>query len=523
MSEYKEYTVTTSSLEDTDSVWDDLVSSLGSETIPSRVVDVANERAINVHNTSYFLTDEEAANLRLDSRVLAVENINQFPIFKNAFQDTDFNKTATDTGNKGNWGLLRHIKNFNNFASSTADPGGSYDYVLDGTGVDIVIIDSGIQANHPEFTDDFNVSRVVEVDWFSVSGVTGTMPSGFYTDYDGHGTHVAGTIAGKNFGWAKKARIYSIKLEGLQGADDPGDGLDPSTAFDVLLGWHLNKPEPRPTIVNNSWGYGIFWHVDLDSLSFRSDTVGPFYPISGGDYRGTPWIGAVKDPAKGHTGSIADVGVYSLPIRLTSIDTDIATLISAGIIVCNSAGNEACKVDVFGGIDYNNSVTTSSGAFPIYYYHRGTSPNCGDNYGFEVGSFGTGVIGGIDRKSSFSNAGPGVDIFAAGANIVSAYSNTNIDASSNAYFANSNFKQEVLSGTSMASPQIAGMCALLKQAHPDWNSRQIYTWMTANAEPDMYTTSLDNDYSSTSSIYGGYNRLAYFPLAAQKYYEMVAS
>jgi minor extracellular serine protease Vpr len=72
----------------------------------------------------------------------------------------------------------------------------------------------------------------------------------------------------------------------------------------------------------------------------------------------------------------------------------------------------------------------------------------------------------------------------------------------------------------MASPQIAGMCALLKQAHPDWTPRQIYNWMTSNAEPDMFTTSLDNDYSSTSSIYGGYNRLAYFPLAGQKYYQM---
>jgi subtilisin family serine protease len=520
MTEYKEYTVTTLSLADTDSVWDDLTSSLGSDTIPYRVVDVANERAVNIKNTSYFLTDEEASNLRLDSRVVAVENINQIPVFKYALQDSDFNKTASSLGAKGNWGLLRHIKTFNNYASSTADPGGTYDYVLDGTGVDIVIIDSGIQANHPEFTDSVGSSRVVEHDWFSVSGVPGSMPSGFYTDYDGHGTHVAGTIAGKNFGWAKNARIYSIKLEGLQGAEDPGDGLNPATAFDVLLGWHLNKPVPRPTILNNSWGFGVYWHVDLDSLSFGTSLGGVFYPITGGVYRENSWAGAVRDTAKGHTGSIAGDGIYQLPFRITSIDTDIATLISAGIVVCNAAGNEGCKVDVFGGIDYNNRINTSSGVIPEYYYHRGSSPSSGDNFGFEVGAFGTGVIGGIDRKSTFSSGGPGVDIYAAGANIISCYATNNLEGSTNSYFADSNFYQQSLSGTSMASPQIAGMCALLKQAHPDWTPRQIYNWMTSNAEPDMYTTSLDNDYSSTSSIYGGYNRLAYFPLAGQKYYQM---
>ena len=523
MSEYKEYTVTTKSLEDTNSLWDDLISPNGSSYTPNRSVEVANERSVNPLNTSYYLTDEEARLLRQDSRVVSVEDLNILAVFKYAFQNADFNKTSSLAGEKGNWGLLRHIRNSNVFGTSTADPGGTYDYVLDGTDVDVVIIDSGIQANHPEFTNSANQSRVQEIDWFSASGVSGTMPANFYTDYDGHGTHVAATIAGKNFGWAKNARIYSIKLAGLEGPDDPSNGLSISAAFDVLIGWHQNKPEQRPTIVNNSWGFGIFWHVDLNSLSFRSDTLGPFYPITGGTFRGLPWSGSTRDPLKGHTGSVADVGVYGFPWRSSATDADIATAINAGIIVCNAAGNDATKVESFGGVDYDNNITTSSGVVPIYYYHRGSSPNCGSNFGFEVGSMGTGTVGGLDRKSSFSNAGPGVDIFAAGANIISAYSNTNLESSSNPYYYNNTFKQDVLSGTSMASPQLAGICALLKQVHPSWGPKQIYNWILDNAESDLYTTSLDNDYTSTASIWGGYNRILYFPLADQKYYQIAAS
>ena len=75
----------------------------------------------------------------------------------------------------------------------------------------------------------------------------------------------------------------------------------------------------------------------------------------------------------------------------------------------------------------------------------------------------------------------------------------------------------------MASPQIAGLVALVLQAHPDWTPMQVTKWMLANSEPDLYTTSLDNDYNVTSSIHGGNNRVAYLPMNGQKNYQMIAS
>lgn len=510
MSSLKEYVVTTNNLEDTDSVWEDLLAnSSSSETIPSRSVEVADERAINSLNTHYYLSEEEAEALKNDPRVIDVFDVDLASPIKYAYQDTDFSKT-TSVLNKTNWGLIRHVNTTNIFGSSTADPTGSYDYVLDGTGVDVVIVDSGIQADHPEFLDSDGNSRVQQINWFTASGVAGTQPANFYTDYDGHGTHVAGIVAGKTFGWARNAHIYSIKVNSLKGTADPNTGITTAQAFDVILGWHQAKTNGRPTVVNNSWGYNIFWHTTQNGFSF-SPSAGPYYAISGGTYRGTAWSGSTRDTTKGHTGGSLGSGVYSFPYKVSSVDADVALLVSAGIVVCNAAGNDNVKFDTLGNPDYDNTITVGS---PIgtFYYNRIGSPAAGTNYGFDVGSLGSGTNTGLDTKSTFSNSGPAVTIWAAGSRIVSAISNTNADSTNNAYYLNGSFKQDILSGTSMASPQIAGLAALLLQAHPDWTPSQVVRWMISKSQSQMYSTNLDNDYSVTTSLHGGYNRLAYMPM-----------
>lgn len=521
MNDYKEYTVTTKSLEDTDSLWDELTSTSGSDYIPSRSVQVANERAVNSLNTSYYLTEEEANLLKNDSRVVDVQDLSILSVAHYAFQDSNFNKTTVSTGEKSNWGLLRHTRTTNIYGVSTNDPGGTYDYVLDGTGVDVVIVDSGIQADHPEFKDAQGNSRVQEIDWYAASGVSGTMPSGFYTDYDGHGTHVAGTLAGKTFGWAKNAHIYSIKLDGLQGISDPNGGMSVSDAFDCILGWHNAKTNGRPTVVNNSWGYVIFWRTaGTDVLSFSS-SGGITYTITGGSYRGTPWEGATKTIEYGHLGSEVSTGVFAFPYRVSSVDSDVSSLVNAGIIVCNAAGNDYQKIDVSGGQDYDNYVSATG--LSNYYYHRGASPSTDGLFGFDVGSVGPTSTLTTDVKSGFSNAGPGVDVYAAGSRIISAMSDVNSFGIVSTYFNNASFLQGILAGTSMACPQIAGICALLLQAHPEWTPRQVYSWVLNNSTSTIYTTGQSTDYDNSSSLLGSTNRMAYFPMNGQKYYQMVAS
>ena len=137
-----------------------------------------------------------------------------------------------------------------------------FNYNLTGKGVDVVIQDTGIDVGHIEFTDSNGISRVQQINWFTESGVSGTQSANHYRDYDGHGSHVAGTVAGRTMGWAKDARIYALKVSGLEGSGDGGTGISVSNCFDVIKGWHNNKPiDPntgykRPTVVNMSWGYG---------------------------------------------------------------------------------------------------------------------------------------------------------------------------------------------------------------------------------------------------------------------------
>jgi len=520
MTDLKEYTVTVVEGVDFDDLHNDLIAAGStSEAVPEREVSVADYREINERSASYFLTDEEALLLKQDPRVLDTINLNLLQPIRYAFQDTDFNKTSVSSGQKSNWGLLRHISQTNVFGTSTSDPGGTYDYVLDGTGVDVVIVDSGIQADHPEFQDANGVSRVQQINWYNESGVTGILPASFYTDYDGHGTHVAATVAGKTFGWARNARIYSIKLSGLQGVFDPNGGISAGQAFDCILGWHFRKNNSRPTIVNNSWGYSIYWHTDQGALSYSSDGTSGYYPITGGSYRSVNYLGSTKDQTKGHTGTYVGVNVWGFPLRVSSVDADISQMANAGIIVCNAAGNDNMKIDLdTGGIDSNNYVTTSSvGAL---YYHKGSSPNGGGSNSLEVGSLGTGTTGGVETRSSFSNAGPGVEIYAAGSNIISAVSNSNMFGNSAAYFGNASFAQTNISGTSMASPQIAGIAALIKQVYPDWTTSQIRRWIISNAKALLYTTGSNDDYTSTVSLFGGDSRLCYFPMGGQKKYNM---
>ena len=57
----------------------------------------------------------------------------------------------------------------------------------------------------PEWQDP-DGPRLQQIDWFAESEYSGTQPTNFYTDTNGHGTHCIGTMAGKYFGWAQERK-----------------------------------------------------------------------------------------------------------------------------------------------------------------------------------------------------------------------------------------------------------------------------------------------------------------------------
>ena len=105
------------------------------------------------------------------------------------------------------------------------------------TGKNIVvgIIDSGVNANHPELQN-----ALLPGGFKDFVEPTNTEPK----DETGHGTHVAGTILGRTIGIAKDAKLVVARVFNKEG-EASDDGL-------LAAGqWILEK---KPQVVNNSWG-----------------------------------------------------------------------------------------------------------------------------------------------------------------------------------------------------------------------------------------------------------------------------
>jgi major intracellular serine protease len=108
-----------------------------------------------------------------------------------------------------------------------------------GDGAVVAVVDTGLDATHPEFA-----GRVINPRNLTRDGGPQDV-----TDVIGHGTHVAGIIAGATAGIAPEARIMPIKVFGT------GDGFQFQDAFRLVLEWNRTAPEgDRVVAVNCSWG-----------------------------------------------------------------------------------------------------------------------------------------------------------------------------------------------------------------------------------------------------------------------------
>lgn len=109
-----------------------------------------------------------------------------------------------------------------------------------GDGTVVAVIDTGLDVSHPDFT-----GRIIGARNFTREGDG----PGDVFDADGHGTHVAGIIAGEKTGVAPQARIMPLKVFGQ------ADGFQFQEAFRYVLEWNKTaKPQDRVRVVNCSWG-----------------------------------------------------------------------------------------------------------------------------------------------------------------------------------------------------------------------------------------------------------------------------
>jgi plastocyanin len=434
-------------------------------------------------NTHYWMTDEQAETIRQDSRVLAVElrpeELGMKPGPRSFYNTTEYNiqgefdKSGTNTAAAVNWRQWGHL----HAAGTTAQRAkGTWTtgQVTDNTGVniyndgkhvDVVICDDRVGRDCEEFhSPTTGLTRFVQYEWYnelntyvsSIDDDSQSLPTGNYPYIDNagnpdyHGTHVAGTAAGQFYGWAREANIYNISAYGT-------GAVSALLLFDYLRAFHRNKPinpetgKRNPTITNHSWGYGY------DPADYGYDGNIPL-----GDVNYIEWAGVIYNASNpgpsGWTwaGIEADFGVResngTIPSHYAALNADIEDAIEDGVVVVTAAGNENYYIAEEGDPEWNNKVYFQGFGGWIY-MNRGGSPS-GTRGVINVGALGVDS----NKRAGFTNYGPGIDVFAPGLFIHSAFNATGpVDPKytqgSGNYFA-------AISGTSMASPQVCGLIAL---------------------------------------------------------------
>lgn len=136
-----------------------------------------------------------------------------------------------------NWGLMRHTSRNLPWPNSGLRLPISSEFVCarSGKGVDIYIIDSGVEVNHPEFTGRATI-LIEHEDTFGIG------------DNQGHGTAVAACAAGDTIGFARDALIWSCKC--LDGATNSGLLSNILAAINAAI-THSNG-RSRPSVMNIS-------------------------------------------------------------------------------------------------------------------------------------------------------------------------------------------------------------------------------------------------------------------------------
>ena len=452
-------------------------------------------------NTHYMMTEEQAERLRQDPRVWGVELVEALQVrrqvnntswqkigefFKNSPTATNYQHTWFQ------WGHLHiagdQVQRRKNGAWGDPDANEivneQIDIFNDGSHVDVVICDDAIAADAGEWINpDNGQNRFVPYQWFnelntlvnSIDNDGQTEPTGTITYHTisnlpgdlYHGMHVAGTACGEHYGWAKRSNIYNIAVTSSWAS---GQSIGALLIFDYLRAFHRSKAvNPatgfrNPTISNHSYG-GIYFMPNETTLQF-SDVISI-------NWRGNSYDAANPGPS-GWTqaGVETDFGVRfnldAYPSYSTAVAADVADAVEEGVVVIGAAGNDNLIMDVPGGDDWDNTITIQG--VGTNFYNRGAWPNTYDAKSINVGAL-------QDRRdfrrSTYTQFGAGVDIFAPGDLILSAYSNQGIQDAK--YTANDYYAP--ISGTSMASPQIAGMAACLATGKPRFSNDDLRRYL----------------------------------------------
>ena len=555
------YTVCVKDALDWQEIHDYIIDENNIDDIPNRKIDCTSEMKCSPKRSVYEMSPAEAEILKKHPKVewvLRSHLYNQYEIEQRKY-DQEFDSHLTtdrfkypvrnrrDSSSGGGdpggvldftqWGLWRHSNRFNVYGPNPEVPAEVH-YTLSGKNVDVVIMDTGVRWDHPEFLkpgitsvpnatacEDYTRVRDIlihgqseyNINWAAeglVAPGTSTLanykvesallmdkgyPSYPYS-ISWHGSHVAGTAAGNQFGHAFEGNIWSIACVDRSdcGWSNPSDG------FDYIKVWHKNKPvnpetgRKNPTIVNGSWGFRQFFTAANNYTATERGQQFSKGAMSSNACPSVYWM-STWGPYKQFT----SVQTYGQ----SEADEVFADPDCKDIVWVFAAGNSDDKQEIPVGIDYNNTIDSATFVYTdgyTNYYNRSGTPAFShqdkEDAAIVVGSIDVSTQGGTDqeRTSSFSNRGPAIDVWAGGSNILSPYDSGYQDPR------NSTFNNYAISGTSMATPQVCGVMALYLEANPGATRAQARKWLFEHASMEMPDTAFYDPYQSNSATDSNY-------------------
>ncbi|MFB1007128.1 MAG: S8 family serine peptidase [Nitrosopumilus sp.] len=387
---------------------------------------------------------------------------------------------------------------------------------IDGTGIKIAVIDTGVDFNHPDLFGWGPDGKVI-------GGYNFIEENQLPMDTNGHGTKVAGIIAadGNTLGVAHKAKILAYKVS------EDGEGVsselirkaiekaieDKADIINISLG--VNKTNSKiDSAVNHAWDNGIFVvtaagndgpelkTIGSPGRNFESITVGATYnnmtssliatlEIDENQYTVIPMVGSSKTQEPiiekivfGGFGKNSDL--ENIDVKNAILIVERGSDIEGELLFFSIKEMNAVKAGAKALIVYNNQPGIFLGELIHEFSEPGYVPQ------IPVVSIdreeGLEIIKAIERKSlgimnlfynpdfiaHFSSRGPvspfyiKPDIVAPGAYI----NTTQINSSYN-----------FTSGTSFAAPHVSGAAALLLQKNPELQNYEIKSLLVTTVQP----------------------------------------
>ena len=350
----------------------------------------------------------------------------------------------------------------------------------------------------------------------------------------GHGTACASLAAGKNFGLAFEANIWN--MPGIADAVS----LTPIQNYELMNIFNLYKPVntttgvKNPTVINGSWGYqAAFASNSTVSYKFRGST-GTFT----GNASVTDQVTAMKDGLNNQvTGAYRS---WSTSSRSNSTDVAGNEMMTGGNIhYVAAAGNNNQRLgigtadpDRLNYMSDNYYSTTDprsefpSGTVPCNHRDWMTPQGLGFNENVDPNFHPTICVGAMEEyvsdgstpysgadvlaefKASYSNNGPGIDVWAPADETLAAGLTGDSDYEDFPRVDKTHFFDTNFNGTSAAAPVVTGLVALYLEANPTASQKQVKDFIgdqgSVKVANSLYLDQYSND-ATTTYWTGSYN------------------